>query len=232
MKIQNARGLVDKFLILEKAEDFLNSKEVKNGVFTVKTYLTIFSFSLLFVLNELFFEDSYLSLIEPDFLASTVGFINVVLAVCGFIGLFGCFNMVFDAKNSVKLVSSFDNYVKTKFKNEIEHKLFFSILGKELKDYKNFDEMKEDVVEKKEEISKMMLKRDFIISLKKEIEDDFIENKNYTDFLSKLLEVFNKEKVSQRIMISKLNDQLKEAGAPNLKTDVNSKEFQIIEGDV
>jgi hypothetical protein len=84
----------------------------------------------------------------------------------------------------------------------------------------------------KEEISKMMLKRDFIISLKKEIEDDFIENKNYTDFLSKLLEVFNKEKVSQRITIGKLNDQLKEAGAPNLKTDVNSKEFQIIEGDI
>lgn len=232
MKIRNARGLVDKFLMLEKEEDFLNSKEVENGVFTVKTYLTIFSFSLFFVLNELFFEDFYLSLIAPDFIASTVGFINVVLAVFGFLGLFGCFNMILATKSSVKLVSSFDNYVKSKFKNEIEHKLFFSILGKELKDYKNFDEMKEDVVEKKEEISKMMLKRDFIISLKKEIEDDFIENKNYTDFLSKLLEVFNKEKVSQKIMISKLNDQLKEAGAPNLKTDVNSKEFQIIEGDV
>ena len=232
MSSQNARGIVDKFVILEKAEDFLTSKEVENGIFTVKAFLTTFALSWLFVLNELFFEEAYLSLITPEFLASTVGFVNVVLSVFGFLGLFGCFNIIFDTKGSVKLISSFENYVKSKFKNEIEYKVLFSLLGKELKDFKDFKEMKEKVIEKKEELSRDMIKRDFIISLKQEIEEDFIENKSYADFLSKLLEIYNKEKVSQRIIAEKLNDQLKEADTPILKTNVNSKEFQIIEGDI
>lgn len=227
MSYSNVKKTVDEFWLLEKAEEVFSEK---GDVFGIKTFLSVLSVGALLSFNEMYFENHYLPLIENEAFASIVGFLNVILFIIGLFLVIGSISLFLDDSDT-KIVLNIEKHIESKFKNAFEYNLLFSLLGKKLTDFNNFGEIKESIIEKKEELSAIMLKKDFILSLKDEIESDYVKNKNYASFLSKLLEIYNEEKVKERSVFNKLNKQLKNADVEELKPSGDELDLKIIELD-